>query len=426
MFFSPFTSFENMGTSVDYLGFLRPGAVVADQIFPQFTVLSRHPAYHGFFCFAFRRARERTGAAKMKNAFARDFRLMEAFWGLAHVAQNAGEGILNVLRYKGARSLGVTAYDDSRLHRIIFQKMHYGVLGHYASPSRQWGLLNSKGDVLTPLGECLANAWGSRGKNMSFGELLDRWENNHSDLSNPGDLDAFAGYFLNDMASPDERCAWGEIIENTRQKIPVAAPLWEKRMESDLSELLEADDPKKYAAFFPALFERYANHPELCRRFGACDAFEQFAALVQGVFDWEYLRRLNEYRDLAKNNDFSEVEQCFLAETRSAAVRCSETMPSALRWALPTDIEKGNITSYAELANAVIGHHAKHQRRKDAAVFIDGDVVTVAGRIDAPNVCDFMFDLQSNPSSLLQKLRWRYRRNWYFTQNRQWLHYAGR
>jgi len=53
MFFTDYVVLDRAASTVDSLGFMRPASVVADNLFKQFTVLSNHPAYHGFLCFAF-------------------------------------------------------------------------------------------------------------------------------------------------------------------------------------------------------------------------------------------------------------------------------------------------------------------------------------------------------------------------------------
>ncbi|UFS72647.1 hypothetical protein LPW11_10725 [Geomonas sp. RF6] len=84
MFFSDYLVVDRAIGTVDPLGFMRPASAIADNVFKQFTVLSNHPAYHGFLCFAFAHLAE-SGLTPTSRDFARRFRSLEALWGIVNV-----------------------------------------------------------------------------------------------------------------------------------------------------------------------------------------------------------------------------------------------------------------------------------------------------------------------------------------------------
>ena len=80
MKFTEFVITETASNSVDPLGYLKPGGEVSSGLFRPFTVLSNHPAYHGFLAFAFSYLEKNSLKPGQKN-FPRRVRDLEILWG---------------------------------------------------------------------------------------------------------------------------------------------------------------------------------------------------------------------------------------------------------------------------------------------------------------------------------------------------------
>ncbi len=83
MKFTEYVVLERAAQAIDPLGFRGPGGVLQDLLFPQFTVLTLHPAYLSALC-CFRRHLEDEPVTSRERAFARDFRVLELLWGIAN------------------------------------------------------------------------------------------------------------------------------------------------------------------------------------------------------------------------------------------------------------------------------------------------------------------------------------------------------
>ena len=209
MFFTQYIITESSGSSVDPLGFLRPSAAIADGIFRQFTVLSNAPAYHGFLCFAYTHL-QNAGIQPGKN-FSRKFRDIETLWGILN--SKAGTGILNVTKYAHLlETRDALTLDVANAYRPLYERLNYGTLGHYASPSIFWKLLNEGGRSLTDLGAQLGVAWEHR-RNIHFTDLVGMWMAGKSiDEICERFPDAPEHFSLSAEPDPTEKQVWKKII----------------------------------------------------------------------------------------------------------------------------------------------------------------------------------------------------------------------
>ena len=446
MIFSQYIVLEKAPGSVDSLGFLRPSSALADNLFRQFTVLSNHPAYHGFLCCAYDYLR-RVGMAPGRRDFSRRFRDLEILWGLINVwvfppeaAGSDGKGdqagdaaavsILNVTKFKLLLKESDLSLSDIRSNRppydLLYQRLNYGTLGHYSSPSIFWGLLDAKGVNLTPVGQRLADAWRQRG-NLDFDDLLRQWEAGQPAAAISGFDCAVRLFPIGGQPSASEKAVWLDLIGDYCRAHLETRQLWESPLSSgDLGLCVGgdgADDSERArqrASFFPTAIEHWQDEPELTNRLRLADGFEMLAAVAQAILDWEYVRRLDE----ASPNlpvDAGIPEALFELAKRQAEPYLAlpgAAQPGALFASMAT------ATSAGQLATAVLEHHTSHQKSKGAMAYIDGEHVAVSGKVDVNDFGRFVAAVAANPSELTHRLRWRYRRDWHFLRAETWQRYA--
>jgi hypothetical protein len=412
MYFTPYVTLANTNNSVDPLGFLQPGAALADLLFRQFTVLSQHPAYHGFLCFALNHLKEpRPGYGKSQATRIRD---MEIFWGVLSL-RLGGESILNVTKYRRLPDTGVTLAKAREKRFQLYDRLNYGTLGHYTGPSLRWGLLNEQDRSLTPLGRELAEAWGARGK-IPFAPLLKEWLDGNTVLDSR--LDELGPYSVSAEPSKTEQEVWRRIIENTCQEEPISGVLWENPITLETLELAETE--KTYHSFFPSVAEHYSGHPALRQRLYLCQHFEAICALVQFVFEWAYLRKSRHENAVPKAFP---KETVLLALQESIEKFHSFSLIGKLRWNLPERLII--CSSYSTLEDSIIQHHCGHQRRKGAAAFMDTEKILLSGRVDEGRIAALAEKLDGSPEQITRAASWTYRRGWYFWNAQLWLRHAG-
>lgn len=445
MIFSQYIVLEKVPGSVDPLGFLRPSSALADKLFRQFTVLSNHPAYHGFLCCAYDYLR-RAGVAPGRRDFSRRFRDLEILWGLINVwdappepagsvgkdgqqGEAAAVSILNVTKFKPLLKESDLSLSDIRSNRppydLLYQRLNYGTLGHYSSPSIFWGLLDAKGVNLTPVGQRLAEAWRRRG-NLDFDDLLGQWEAGKPTAEISGFDLAVKLFPIGGQPSEGERAVWLDLIGDYCSSHCDTRQLWESPLSAgDLGLYVggngtdEVERARQRASFFPTAIEHWQGEPELTNRLRLADGFEMLAAVAQAILEWEYVRRLDE---ASPNLPDAGIPEALFelakhqAETYLALPGAAQ--PGALFESMAT------VKSASHLATAILEHHARHQKSKGAMAYIDGEHVAVRDKVDVNDFGRFVAAVAVNPSELTHRLRWRYRRDWHFLRAETWRRYA--
>jgi hypothetical protein len=415
MKFTDYVVTETAGTSVDPLGYLKPSGVVSGKVFRQFTVLSNHPAYQGFLAFAFSYLAGRS-ITPSKRDFARRVRDLEILWGVLNL--RARDSVVNVTKFEPLANLDSVRLSQVRQRPALYARLNYGVLGHYARPSALWKILEPGATGLTSQGIQLATAWRSR-QGSDFAHLVDQWLND-DDLFAIDDLETWqTKYRLSAKPEQTEKKIWQLLIEEFCAKDPVIAPLWKKPVPQEILALSTAEDT--YPEFFPKLLTHYASSHELCRRIDRCNRFERFSGLVQFVFEWEYVRRLDEIRlkGLAQGN----LPKVVTDEIVIAAKNLLPKPDDKEFWYLPAML--AGISDHETMVEAILAHHTRHQRSKGASPFISGDSIAVQERVRAMEFVNFFDKMVSDTTRLVDAVQWRYHRNWHFERAHEWQRYAG-
>ncbi|MDQ3001844.1 MAG: hypothetical protein M3Y08_11365 [Fibrobacterota bacterium] len=414
MKFSEFIVLEKTGGSVDPLGFLRPSTAIADHLFNQFTVLSNHPAYQGFLCFVYAYA-ARKGIKPGKD-FSRTFRDYEILWGVLN--SKAGRSILNVTKYNILADQPKLSLETAKAYRDLYLRLNYGTLGHYSSPATLWGLLNSKGTELTPLGAKLGEAWQNRGS-LRFEDLLESWVKGEITPEMPDFQKAMDLFNLEAEPSANEISAWQEIISAYSQRHSKIAALWDSPVPSEIMEL--ADNEETYAGFYEGVSAHYLGQPDILRRIGLAREFELLAGCVQFIFEWEYATRSDEGRISTSGMDFLDFR--FLQEFLQRIPRylsiheSKDTFHGMFR-------NLSMVRSVSALGTEVIRVHAKHQASKGAGAFLRDADILVRDRVDLEKLNDLIQNLSGNPENWEALISWAYRRDWFFGRAAKWLKYA--
>lgn len=417
MKFTDYVVTETAGESVDPLGYLKPGGALSKKVFRQFTGLSNHPSYQGFLAFAFSYLAKKS-ITPSKREFARRVRDLEILWGMLNTKANNSVSIINVTKFKPLADLDSLRLSQARQRSSLYARLSYGALGHYARPSTAWNILEvgPLGLSLTRHGNELAEAWSNR-KGLNFDTLANRWFNGE-DLYSIPDMEKWQStYCLSATPNDFEKEVWKSLIENLCVKDPIIAPLWENPVPEKVLNFLNAEET--YSLFFPALQKHYEAYDELQIRIERCNRFGRLSSLVLFVFEWEYVRRLEEIRlkELKQGNLPIVVTQEIVKAAKDFISDLEED------WPLPRRLT--GITDYQDLARVILDHHAYHQRSKGAAPFIVGDTISVQGRVDAKNFINFFDEIRGNPERLAAAVQWRYPRDWHFQRAHRWQCYAG-
>jgi hypothetical protein len=218
---------------------------------------------------------------------------------------------------------------------------------------------------------------------------------------------------------PAERKVWKTLIQDLCQRDPVIASLWEKPVPEDILAL--GRDENTYHGFFPGLLGHYKAHPELCRRIELCRCFERLSGLVQFVFEWEYVRRLDYIQKIGLSANSLPLQVTNNLHEAARAFRAVQG-PREF-WALPGTLE--NATDYPTMVATVLAHHSAHQRGKGTSPFITGDTIAVQDRVDGQKFMQFFKLVADAPETLVSATQWRYHRNWHFERAQLWQQYAG-
>lgn len=415
MKFTEYMVTETGGNSVDPLGYLRPSGEVSGALFRQFTVLSNHPAYQGFLAFSFSHLAGRS-LNPAKRDFSRRIRDLEILWGVLNV--RAGDSVVNVTKFEP-----LTHADTLRLHEVtrrhtLYARLNYGVLGHYSSPSAFWKIIESSGTGLTALGAELAAAWRCR-TGHDFALLADRWLNDEDLYAIEGIEEWANAYRLTAKPEKSEQKVWQSLIDGLCSRDPVIAPIWRNPVPDNILSL--STDENLYPGFFPALRKHYTGHDELCRRIELCNRFERLSGLVQFVYEWEYVRRLDEIRNLGLQH--GDIPKVVTREIAEAAKNFIAGQGEREFWSLPATL--ATIGDHDAMVATILAHHTRHQRSKGASPFISGDTVAVQDRVKAPEFVRFFGEMVKDPGRLTDATQWRYHRNWHFSRAHDWQRYAG-
>lgn len=422
MQFTPFIPIDTSGGTLDPLSFLRPSGQLKDKLFKQFTLLSRHPAYHGALCWLFRYVVEKSGTTTQNN-FSRRFREAELFWGLLNSHPDVattnlstiGQSVLNITKFETLHSKAVTAFAQAKRWGPLFARLNYGTLGHYAGPSRVWGLFDAKGQQLTAIGDKLGTCWGQRGT-APFGDLLEAWiaGTDIEDL-----MEAAMPYALGAPATAAEQECWCAIIAQYTACHPDRQPLWSDPLSEET--LMLSCKKETYPSFFPALLEHYAQHPDLRIRIDLGGLFDAVAGLATLVFEWEYVRRLFDVNALP---DYQDVENLIVqALPPLLDTLHTQAATQGFVWDLTEHLQ--HAATWDALANAVLQHHERHQHRKKVSPYIRDGVILIHNRVKPEPVVGLLGDIQNFPETLVAQCCWHYRRNWHFDKAALWRSYAG-
>lgn len=423
MFISPYIPTDHTAGTVDPLGIMRPFGLLADQLFRQFTVLTWNPAYHGFLCFALKYAADH-GRVTRRRPLGPTVREMEILWGL--INRLAGSSILNTTKFSAlldpSISPGIT-YQACLRRSSLFDRLGYGVLGHYTGPSRYWGLIDVRTGQLSKNGELLGLAWGQRCEHP-FDELLTAWLDGHT----PAGLDEFTahcqnylGYALNADPSNAERDVWVKVIRDYCARWPQVTPLWADPIAPEL--LHHRFKREEYHKFFDGLTAHYQNEPQLRRILEVCRLFEELAGLMQTVFDWQYVRRLDSQAD---SGEFKAGEK-LLADLSAEIVQDYEQAANQAKLNVtygPAEKLRG-VHNYRDIAETVYYHHQSHQRGKGGSPYFREDQILIADRVDKENFLEHLRELIQRPDRGRSLLASYQARDWHFSKALDWLKYAG-
>ena len=414
MKFSEYIVIEKPGGSVDPIGMLRPSTAIADNLFNQFTVLSNHPAYHGFLCFAFGYAAEK--GIKPGKDFSRTFRDFETLWGILNC--KADQSILNVTKYVVLAKRDSATLSEAHAYRDLYLRLNYGTLGHYSSPSIFWGLLNPKGTDLTALGSKLGDAWGKR-KGQTFRKVLDEWMEGKDILESNAFQNAINAFHLESEPDATEKAIWRDTIAKYCADHPIVSGLWNNPVPAET--LAQANEETTYSSFYAGMIEQYREDAELTRRIELAREFEILAACAQFIFEWEYANRSDEGRILTSAYGWGDLE--FLS-----------ALPQRIRAYLAVPGHKdtyhglfkslGALSKVQALGGEVVRLHGVHQASKSASPFIREDEIVIRDRVDLESLSDLMQRLKERPGQWESILRWHYKRDWYFTRAAKWMGYA--
>lgn len=415
MKFTDYVITETAGNSVDPLGYLKPSGEVSSGLFRTFTVLSNHPAYHGFLAFAFSFL-EKHSLRPGHKTFPRRLRDLEILWGVLSV--HRGDPVINVTKYKPLIEQASLCLNDAKKRPSLYARLNYGALGHYGSPSTTWGILQPNGAGLSDNGSKLAEAWQHR-NGFDFADLADQWMSGDR-LFDRKKLDDWAPAFgLAANPEKNEQRAWQTLIHDLCRRDHKIAPLWVNPVPEPILALGREED--SYPGFFPGLLEHYKADPELTWRIERCNCFERLSGLVQFVFEWEYVRRLDNIQKIgmSANSLPSQVTN----DIREAAHAFRAVQGEREFWALPRTLE--NIKDYPTMVTTILDHHSAHQRGKGASPFIAGDAIAVQDRVDGQKFMQFFKLVADAPKTLVSATQWRYHRNWHFERAKLWRKYAG-
>jgi hypothetical protein len=422
MFISPYVPTDHTAGTVDPLGLMRPFGFWGDQLFRQFTVLTWHPAYHGFLCFALKYADDH-GRVTKGHPLGLVVREMEILWGLINCL--ADTSILNTRKFRtllDSPGSPTVTYQACLKRSSLFDRPEYGTLGHYTGPSRSWGLIDERSGLIKS-GKRLGRAWGQRGS-QPFEELLTAWLAGRT----PADLSQFKAhckdyldYSLRSKPSAEEQNVWLDIIRDYCDRHPQGRPLWEKPVPPELARRNFSQE--EYHKFFEGVTAHYHGHEQLHCVLAVCKCFEELAGLVQTVFDLQYARLLN---PALKGGKFEKAEK-LLADLGTHIVQDYEKARKKagllFRYSLAEKLL--GFGSYQDIADAVYAHHVVHQQAKGGTPYFREDQLIIIDQVDPQIVSEHLSELIEQPDNGRSLLAAYQARDWHFGKALTWLEYAG-
>ncbi|CAG9172479.1 hypothetical protein LMG23992_02246 [Cupriavidus laharis] len=412
MRFTEYVVLERAAQATDPLGFRRPGGALQDLLFPQFTVLTLHPAYLSALCCFLLQLQDRPNQAK----FARDFRELELLWGIGNASVETS--IINVTKYRELCG------DDIRLGKIparhpIFARLSYGTLGHYSSVAMRWNLTDKSGRNVSRHGRALGEGFaGRRRSGPTLDEQLQAWTRDEViTMEQVGEIGRSFG--IQAEASARERQTWQDVIDDWCRRVPDTAVLWRRPLDPSLMPA-QAQDAASYRQVFPKL---EAFYPELIPELGAMYRFERLAAATQFVFELHLaaLELGDKFADAGPSEP--DAFAALVVDTAQDYVRAGSRFHDARN--LFMSIARGKPT-YAALKRCIIDHHKEHQSAKGTSAIVDHDKFLVSGRVEPKTMQDALDDIAGvgDMTECLDRLQSRYRRDWHFDKCRRWHDWA--
>lgn len=410
--FSEYTIVEKTTQAIDPLGLMRLASALRDAIFPQFTVLTRHPAHLGLLCAVWHELDATADARAPQRA--RRFRELEVLWGVACAV--AGERPVNITKFSRLIERGLPlSLPAIPRQDAVFRRLGYGTLGHYNRPAVSWGLLRHGSEGLTLLGSRLGKGFSSRASGGGLSALFTSWRQ-----GTPFDeesLRQMAGRFgLGAPASELEREVWNEAIGQHLAAAPDHSVLWDRPVDHTVLAHAE-ESPESLRRFWGHLQDLYPSlHPLLQR----IECFERLTAGLQFLFDCQLARA--EFTGEAASFELPKD----LAPALSRLALAYRAMPGAE--------DTGQLVAKAAEAHAdlaaldycVLEHHMAHHRQKGARPFLTHDGVQVRGRTDREQLAGVLAGLAqaADAKAALDVLQFHYRRDWHFAKCRRWKDFA--
>lgn len=409
---SEYTIVEKAAQALDPLGLMQPATALRDALFPQFTVLTRHPAHLGLLCAVWQ-ALDSESTTK-GTSMARRFRDAEVLWGVACAAN--GERPVNITKFQqlvdGDRPLSLPGIPR---HDAIFKRLSYGTLGHYSRPAMTWGLLRRGNEGLTPLGKRLGDGFSARAGDGGLRSLLNLWQRGQA--FDREALRRMATKFgLGAAASKLEREAWREAIEQHVDAAPSRRVLWEDLLDASVLDAAN-NTPASWRAVWQHAIERYPSLQPILKRI---DLFERLTAGLQFLFDW----RLTQAEFSGEAAKFKVRED--LADALSLLAREYIALPGD-HASVPLIARAAEASPKIDaLAHGVLEHHMAHHRKKQVRPFLTHDGIQVRGRTDRQQLGKILSEIANAPDvgSALDALQLHYRRDWHFAKCRLWKRHA--
>jgi hypothetical protein len=381
-------------------------------------VLANHPAYLGFLCFAFEYLEKMGVRPGGKGDFSHQFRNIESLWGLLNA--DADVSILNVTHYTAIRKRGDVSIRDVKKFGPLYARLNYGTLGHYSGPAISWGLLNPKGLSLSNTGRDLGIAWSHR-KKIDFNFLIDDWVEGKKfgDIEKRGE--ASKVFRLDASPSKDECDIWKIVISQYCSKNGTSSPLWENPLSKE--DIKRNSNAEEYPGYFPTIYKHYEKNYELLHRIELAEKFEQLVALIQFLFDWEYVKNLAEAKEVGLDG-YASLKSKLQELIISRSIEYTS---------MPGFKEAGKVKglfdnlahqkTFSDLVRVLLDHHSSHQRSRGASPFIVDNEVIILGKVDK-SVFLKLFEEVNKDSFNENLIFWHYRRDWHFHRARFWLDYV--
>ncbi|TAL86887.1 MAG: hypothetical protein EPN74_03390 [Rhodanobacter sp.] len=412
MRFTEYVVLESADKAVDPLGFRRPARALQDMLFPQFTVLTLRPAYLSSLCCILDQLGDESFEPRQLS---KRFRELEVYWGIANATVDAS--IINVTKYQRLRGAQVNL-KSIPLRHPIYQRLSYGTLGHYSSASLRWGLVESDGHTLRPLGRDLADAFSSRNRALPFREALTRWRRGHT--FSQDDFKRAGAHFGVDVApSRTESEIWCKLIDTWCKESRRVEPLWSAPPKW---QALEAgfSSASAYRVLWNQVRRQYES---LATELTAIDRFERLAAATQFVLDLRIASL--EYGDTFKDV-MPHGAQAFAAATTALAADYVAAPAFHDSRRLFASVAKA-AGDFRALTERVVDHHVDHQTAKGISPIIKDSKLLVAGRVNSNRLKEALaiFDNASDDAAAqLDGLQFLYRRQWHFEKCRSWYDWA--